>query len=178
MALFFISAVSGTGKTTLMHELRRRGEEAHDADVECFRCSKQTGEPIGYERAKREGYDWIYPPETLQKLKVQSRSKNIFLLGIVDNFDVVKAAAEEFIWMAIPLATLHARLDAREKAYGKSDSEKQSILALYEKIEPAITPTTFTLDATKPVEHIADDLLAHVGDASRRHGRPFDAICE
>lgn len=32
MALYFIYGVSGTGKTTLMHELRNRGKEAHDTD--------------------------------------------------------------------------------------------------------------------------------------------------
>jgi thymidylate kinase len=164
MALFFISAVSGTGKTTLMHELRRRGEEAHDTDAECIRCSKQTGEPITYEEAKRDGYDWIYPSEALQKLKTSSPAKNIFLLGSIDNFDEVKSAADEFIWMSIPLPVLTNRLDAREKEYGKSDSERQSIVDLYEKMESAITPSTFTLDATRPVSEIADDLLAHVSN--------------
>ncbi|HSX30624.1 MAG TPA: hypothetical protein VLE99_01790 [Candidatus Saccharimonadales bacterium] len=145
-----------------MHELRRRGEEAHDTDTECVRCSKQTGKPIGYEEAKKYGYDWIYPPEALQKLKEQSRRKNIFLLGSTDNFEGVKAAADEYIWMAIPLDTLMARLDKREKAYGKSVSERQSILALNQRMQSALEPTAFTLDATKSVEDIATDLLVHV----------------
>lgn len=123
-----ISAVSGTGKTTLMHELRRRGEEAHDTDTECIRCSKQTGKAIGYEEAKRDGYDWICPAEHLQLLKTQSRAKNIFLLGSIDNFDEVKVAADEYIWMSIPLELLVDRLNTREKEYGKSDSERQLIL--------------------------------------------------
>jgi molybdopterin-guanine dinucleotide biosynthesis protein len=167
MALYFISAVSGTGKTTLMHELHRRGEEAHDTDVECIRCSKQTGEPISYEEAKRDGYNWIYPTEHLQLLKTQSRAKNIFLLGSVDNFDEVKASADEYIWMTIPLDALLHRLDTREKEYGKSDSERQPILALYQRMQSATSPTTFMLDATKPVAKIADDLLAHVGRTSK-----------
>ena len=151
-----------------MHELRRRGEDAYDTDVECVRCSKQTGEPISYEEAKKEGYDWIYPAEALQELKAQSRGKNIFLLGSIDNFDEVKSAADEYIWMTIPLDTLITRLDTREKEYGKSASERQSIFTLQKKMESALEPTTFTLDATKPVEKIADDLLAHVGRAPKR----------
>lgn len=161
MALFFISAVSGTGKTTLMRELQRRGEEAHDTDTECIRCSKQTGEPIGYDEAKRDGYNWIYPTEHLQSLKAQSRAKNIFLLGSIDNFGEVKAAADDFIWMTVPLDVLIHRLDTREKEYGKSDSERQPILALYQKMQSTISPSTFTLDATKPVGNIADDLLTY-----------------
>lgn len=150
-----------------MHELHRRSEEAHDTDVECIRCSKQTGEPIGYEEAKREGYDWIYPAEALQQLKTQSHAKNVFLLGSIDNFDEVKAVANEFIWMTIPLPVLLNRLNTREKEYGKSDSERQLIVGLYEKMESAITPATFTLDATKSVSEVADDLLAHVASRSK-----------
>lgn len=164
MSLFFISGVSGTGKTTLMHELRRRGEEAHDTDVECIRCSKQTGKPIGYEEAKKDGYDWIYPNEAIQKLKSQSRGKNIFLLGSIDNPNAVRAIADEYIWMNIPLDVLITRLDTREKDYGKSPSERQLILSLYKKMKSEIGPTIFTLDATKPVEAITDDLMAHVNN--------------
>jgi ribose 1,5-bisphosphokinase PhnN len=162
MALIFISAVSGTGKTTLMHELRRRGEEAHDTDTECIRYSKQTGEIIGYEQAKKEGYDWIYPTEVLRELKARSRTKNVFLLGSIDNFDEVRAAADEYIWMTIPLDILTHRLDTREKEYGKSNSERQLILALYKRMVSTLAPTTFTLDATRSVGDIADSLLAHV----------------
>lgn len=169
MSLFFISAASGTGKTTLMNELRRRGEEAHDTDVECVRCSKATGLPISYEEAKRDGYDWVYPPKSLQKLKLQSHGKNVFLLGTVDNFNEVKLAADEYIWMTIPLDVLLTRLNTREKAYGKSPSERESILSLNEKMRSDIGPEVFTLDATKPVELIADDLLTHVDS---RHEHP------
>jgi thymidylate kinase len=169
MALFFISAVSGTGKTTLMHELRRRGEEAHDTDPECIRCSKQTGDPIGYEEAKKDGYNWIYPAEHLERLKTRSQGKNIFLLGSIDNLDEVKAAADEYIWMSIPLNVLIARLDTREKEYGKSNSERQLILAVYEKMNSELTPATFILDATRPVGDIADDLLAHIDTSIEQH---------
>ncbi len=162
MSLFFISGVSGTGKSTLMHELRERGEEAYDADVDCIRASKVTGEIISYEEAKKEGYDWIYPEEALQKLTEKSATKDIFLLGFVDNLQAVKDAADEFIWMSIPLDVLVQRLDTRQKEYGKSERERKLILDLYEKMSKALEPGTFTLDATKPVEAIADDLLTHV----------------
>jgi len=169
MALYFISGVSGTGKTTLMHELRSRGKEAHDTDVDCIRRSKQTGESLNYDRAKIEGYEWIYPTESLKKLKTQSSTKDVFLLGSIDNFHEVIAAADEYIWMTIPLDLLTERLDKRTKQYGKSDSERKSILALYKEMSVAINPELFTLDATKSVESIADDLLDHVENGSIYH---------
>ncbi len=166
MALYFISGVSGTGKTTLMHELRNRGKEAHDTDVDCIRRSKQTGEILNYERAKAEGYEWIYPSESLNKLKAQSGTKDIFLLGSIDNPDEVIAIADEYIWMTIPLDLLVERLDKREKEYGKSDSERQTIVALYKEMSATIDAGLFTLDATKSVESIADDLLDHIKNSS------------
>lgn len=162
MALYFISAASGTGKTTLVHELRNRGEEAYDTDVECIRRSKLTGEAVNYERAKAEGYDWIYPTESLRELKTKSHTKNVFLIGNIDNFEEVKSAADEYIWMAIPLDVLNERLDNRIKEYGKSASERQLIFSVYKEMSAALDSRVFTLDATKPVEKIADDLLNHL----------------
>jgi hypothetical protein len=78
------------------------------------------------------------PRRTSPMLKIQSRAKSIFLLGSIDNFDEVKAAADEYIWMNIPLETLIARLDTREKEYGKSDSERQLILALYKTMSSTL----------------------------------------
>jgi gluconate kinase len=162
MALYFISAASGTGKTTLMRELHNRGIEAHDTDAECIRRSRLTGEALTYEQAKNEGgYDWIYPTAALKKLKSQSNNKDIYLLGNVDNLDELKADADEFIWMDIPLDVLNERLDKRTKEYGKTASERKLILSVYEKFRSTVEPEIFTLDATKSVEHIADDLLEH-----------------
>jgi hypothetical protein len=145
-----------------MRELRRRGKEAHDTDVECIRRSRLTGEALDREKGKAEGYDWIFPTEELNKLKIQSATKDIFLLGNIDNFEEVKAAADEFIWMNISPDVLNERLDKRVKDYGKSASERELILSVYEKMSTAIGPEVFTLDATQPVEKIADDLLDHI----------------
>lgn len=164
MPLFFIAGVSGTGKTTLMHELRRRGEEAHDMDVECIRLSKFTNKVLNYDEAKKEGYNWIYPTKTLEHLKELSSTKNVFLLGIVDNFEEIKDAANEFIWMSIPLDTLVQRLDSRQKEYGKSERERKLIFDLYKEMSETLETSTFILDARKPVEAIADDLLVHINN--------------
>jgi gluconate kinase len=162
MSLFFISGVSGTGKSTLMEELRQREEEAHDTDSESIRVSKVTGKVLSYKEAKENGYSWIYSKEALHKLKDLSFSKDVFLLGFPDNLQEVKDTASEYIWMSIPRNELIKRLDSRQKEYGKSVRERNLILAQYEKMNKTIEPGTFTLDATKPVNAIADDLLTHI----------------
>jgi len=162
MSLIFVSGVSGTGKSTLMRELRKRGEEAIDMDTDCIRVSKVTGNVISYEEAKRDGYDWIYPKDALQKLKAEAATKDIFILGITDNPQVIQDAADKFVWMTIPLDVLVQRLDSRQKEYGKSERERKLILDQYNTLSNSLKPETFTLDATKPVETIADDLLQHV----------------
>ena len=52
--------------------------------------------------------------------------------------------------------------DTAKNEYGKAENERRQILALYEKMNMALTPTTFTLDATESVIDIADRLVAHV----------------
>lgn len=161
MALYFIDAVPGTGKTTLTHELLRRGEEAHDTDDECIMLSKKTGKIVNYEDRKNDPYDWIYPTEKLKHLKELSKTKNVFLLGSVDNWDEVRAAADEYVWMEIPLDVLQKRLDERHDDYGNSASERESIIRLHKEMEEMGHPNAFKLDATRLIEQIADDLLAY-----------------
>lgn len=168
MSLFFISAASGTGKTTLMKELQKREIEAHDTDVDCIRRSRITGNPLTQEQARVEGgYDWIYPLENLRNLKKASSSRDVFLFGNVDNFQEIKDIADDYIWMDVPLDVLNERLDKRTKEYGKSDTERGLILSVYKEMKSSIDPDVFTLDATKPVELIADDLLNHVNKSSK-----------
>lgn len=162
MALYFISGVPGSGKSTLVEELRYRGEEAHDTDDECVMISKQTGDVVDYDNRKNDPYDWIYPKQSLQKLKDLSVTKDVFIAGSVDNFDDVNNASDEYIWLEISLDELQKRLDTRHKDYGKSKSERQSIVDLHNEMRNLIGPKLFKLDATKNVEQIADELLAHV----------------
>ena len=160
MALYFISGVPGTGKTTLVQELRKHGEEAHDADDECVRVSQTTGKVIDHER---EPFNWIYPKESLNNLKSLSKNKNVFLAGSVDNFQDVYSASDEYIWMDIPLDLLINRLDSRSKKYGKSKKERQYLINLHKEMETVIGKDVFRLDSTKPAEQIADDLLKYTG---------------
>jgi hypothetical protein len=127
-----------------------------------LRVSKTTNEIISFEQAKQEGYKWIYPAGALQELKELSSTKNVFLLGSIDNLQESKDIANEYIWMSIPINVLAQRLDSRQKDYGKSERERKQILDLHKEMSQSLGSKTFTLDATKPVEAIADDLLAHI----------------
>lgn len=161
MALYFISGVSGTGKTTLAHELLHRGVRAYDMDNECVRMAKDEDTVVSYEDAKLYGYRWIYPSNILYEHVQSALNTDIYLLGIVDNLEDVKSIAHEFIWMHIPKDTLIKRLADRKKHYGKSERERELILRQYEDMNSSIDPTTFILDATRPVQEIANDPLIH-----------------
>ena len=145
----------------------KHGEEAYDADSDCIRQSKITTEILSYDRPKAEDYLWIYPLESLAESKMQSTTKDVFLLGAVDNVEAVIAESDEYIWMVVPIELLNERLDKRTKQFGKSLSERKLILSAYHKMSAAHKSGIFTLDATKPVEKIADDLLNHTKLADR-----------
>ena len=82
MALYFISGVSGTGKTTLMHELQSRGKDAHDTDIECIRQSKLTGEIVNYGTTPflQEGY--IKSKQNVTNPIINLKSISLLINGI------------------------------------------------------------------------------------------------
>lgn len=161
MALSFIDAVPGTGKTSLISELRNRGEEAHDTDDECVMISKRTGNVIEHRDRKNDPHDWVYPAEKLAELKELSRTKNVFLSGSIDNYEDVRPAVDNYVWMEIPLDELLRRLAQRRNDFGESDSERDYIISLHKEMEAMGHPKAFKLDATRPIKQIADDLLEY-----------------
>lgn len=158
MALFFIDAVPGTGKTSLIKELKGRGEEAYDTDDDCVMISKKTGKVVEHRDRKGDPHDWVYPIEKIQELKELSRTKNVFLSGSIDNYEDVRPVVDNYVWMEIPLDELLRRLAKRHNDFGESDSEREYIINLHKEMGH---PKAYKLDATKQVSQIADDLLAY-----------------
>ena len=161
MALFFIDAVPGTGKTSLIKELRNRGEDAHDTDDECVMRSKSTGKVIEHRDRKNVPHNWVYPVEKIKELKEASRYNNVFLSGSIDNYEDVRPAVDYYVWMDIPLGELLRRLAERHNDFGESDSEREYIINLHKDMEEMGHPKAFKIDATKSTKQIADELVEY-----------------
>lgn len=141
--------MSGTGKSTVLAELARRGFETVDTDEgDWTRWSNDE-----------DGYVWI--EERIAHLLARERETTLYLSGTVSNQGRFYPAFDAVVLLSAPAAVLMRRIETRtSNNYGKQPAERALIRQHLAEIEPLLRRTcTHQLDATRPVDEIADDLV-------------------
>lgn len=179
---YLIEGVSGTGKTAVCHELRRRGYHAINGDRElAMRGDPKTGEPLAPFQARAEESAawqtpaWAHAHHIWDEAKVKAcvadrRHAVTFFCGGSRNFPRFIHLFDAVFVLNIDEATLTRRLLARpEDEFGGKPSERELILRLHATKED--TPTSAILiDATAPLERVVDEILAQCGEAGQGRG--------
>lgn len=168
---YLIEGVSGTGKTSVCHELRRRGHHALNGDRDLIPNDGRTRSPWGPEGARRDDAEraaWAHGQHVWDMDKVRSyvadeRAAVSFFCGgsrnhacFIDLFDGV------FV-LDVDRETLQCRLAVRpEEEFGGRPVERQLILRLHETRQD-IPSSGVVIDATVPVEEVVDEILRRCG---------------
>jgi dephospho-CoA kinase len=144
-----LTGIAGTGKSTLVGELRRRGHAAFDADDD------------GYSEPAADGR-WSWRLETVRVLLRQHRDDVLFFAGCSE--EQGRLPFDRTVLLTVPAAVIVERLRSRAtNPYGRSDVERAQVLADLRDVEPLLRATAdLVIDATAPVEAIADAVLASV----------------
>ena len=146
-----VTGMSGTGKSTLVRELRRRGFKAYDADDDGF--SEPRGDGRWGWRVERVA-DVLKEGETAPDL--------LFFAGCSE--EQATLPFDYRVLLTAPSEILLQRLTARStNAYGRSAEERAQVLADLADVEPLLRRSAdLILVTTEPTPLIADALLRHV----------------
>ncbi len=159
---YLIEGVSGTGKSSVCRELRRRGYAAVDGDNElAYQGNPQTGE-------KTEGRSHahhIWDVEKVQALVSNTEDEATFFCGGSRNFHRFIDLFDGVFILDVDAETLNERLENRlDNDTGKSKGEREFILRLH-KTKEDIPRGGVTIDATRPLEHVVDEILTRTQGA-------------
>jgi broad-specificity NMP kinase len=171
---YLIEGVSGTGKTSVCHELRRRGYHAINGDRElAYRGDPETGAPVD-ELADKRAVDsmmWRHKHHIwdVDKVKtvVADRSNAIsFFCGGSRNFARFIDLFDGVFVLEVDLETLDRRLAGRgDDEFGGRPSERDLVVRLHATKED--TPKGgIVIDATAPLERVVDEILAKCGQSA------------
>lgn len=162
-----IEGVSGTGKTTVCHELQGRGHHAINGDRElAYSGDPETGEPTS--ASGHAHHLW-----RVDQVKVAVDDTSValsFFCGGSRNFPTFIDLFDAVFVLEVDVDTLNSRLDERAPdEFGHSSDERKLILRLHHTHED-VPKFAVRIDATAPVERVVDDILDQCRE--RKLGRP------
>jgi dephospho-CoA kinase len=141
--------MSGTGKSTVLAELRRHGYEVVDTD-----------EPGWTEWSDEDG-GYVWREERVAELLARDREGPLFVSGAVSNQGRFYPHFDAVVLLSAPLEVLLHRIEGRTtNDFGKTPKERERIISDVAEFEPRMRATcTHELDATQPIETIVAELI-------------------
>lgn len=141
--------MSGVGKSSLLHELARRGYPTVDTDYGDYH------ETIDGERLWRE--------DRIDALLAEEHNAPLFVQGTTRNQVRFYPRFDHIVLLSAPADVLVERLTTRTtNPYGKDRADIAETLDYLETVEPLLREAaTLEVVTTVPVAEVADIVLAH-----------------
>lgn len=145
--------MSGTGKSTVLAELRRRGYEVVETD-----------EPEWMEWSNEDG-GYVWREDRVAELLARGREGPLFVSGTVSNQGRFYPGFDAVVLLSAPLEVLLGRIEHRTtNDFGKTPAERQRIRSDFAAFEHRMRATcTHELDATQSIDDIVAGLI-QIGD--------------
>lgn len=154
---FLVEGVSGTGKTSVCHELRRRGLQALNGDTDlAYQGDPLTGEPVTGVPSHEQH---LWRVDQVRSIADDVTRRFTFFCGGSRNFAQFCDVFDRVFVLDIDADTLRQRLDERpEDEFGSKPAERDFILALH--MAGLDVPAQATvIDATVPLWVVVDEIL-------------------
>ena len=163
MIRVLITGMSGTGKSTLIGELAKRGHRVLDADNPDLAIS----EP-------RENGEWGWRVDRVRELLfADTGSDLLFLSGCSEEQVALYSHFDHIVLLSAPSDVIADRLATRAtNSYGKDRAELARVMGYIETVEPLLRASAdLEIVTTKPPEAVADEVLEHVWISGPRSAR-------
>jgi hypothetical protein len=158
MARILVTGMSGTGKSSALAELGRRGYRVVDTDDPGWR---EYREHVGASDPVHRG-EWLWVEERITRLLDSDDGRSLFVQGCVRNQSTFYDRFDAVVLLSAPAEVILDRVARRAtNNYGKSPVERAMILDDLARVEPLLRAScTHELDAGRPLDDIVADLIA------------------
>jgi dephospho-CoA kinase len=153
-----VTGVSGTGKSSALAELGKRGYRVVDTDEPGWRVYRKYAKPI--DELHRGEFHWV--EDRMAELLDSADGRSLFVAGGVRNQQRFYDRFDAVVLLSAPADVLLDRVARRDtNYYGKTALERAEILADLAEIEPVLREScTHELDASRPLEEVVADLIS------------------
>jgi gluconate kinase len=171
--LYLITGPSGSGKTALAEQLAARGYVCIDADSTpglCYYVNKNN-KPVPYPQGADEtwwsSHNYVWELDRLSKHidSLHPTGAPMFLCGNAGNIKKAWAMFKGVFFLDIPKDVMLERIKAgdRDHNFGQRVDERDQLIRWAEPFKQEMVGLGATvIDATPPIAHVADAILAKV----------------
>ena len=138
--IIYITGISGTGKTTLSNEFKKRGNITIDIDDHAHWEHKETGKTDHWFPGKSVDFfnthQWVCDLEKLKEIFKENSQKDILVFGVVDKEEKLFPLFDKIILLTCDTRVAFKRIDDRvDNEFGKGEVEKEWIKSWKDNFE-------------------------------------------
>lgn len=174
MSLYFVTGVSGSGKSELTLGLRKRGYTAYDTDDDAL--ARWQHNTTGFIHPKSSvkshqrteeflaQHQWNVPREFVEQLSLEARDKPVLICGVANNISQLRDLFEDVFALVIDEETMRTRLTNRtNNDWGKQPHEMEQSLATQREAADVYRSLGYIMiDASRPKDEVIDSILKTV----------------
>jgi predicted ATPase len=155
MRRVLVTGMSGTGKSSALAELGRRGFRVVDTDLPGW------SEWIEDE-ADPDGGGWFWREDRIAELLATGDERTLYVSGTVSNQGKFYDRFDAIVLLSAPAEVILDRVVHRKtNEYGKSPLDRDLILSHLDWVEPRLRATcTHEIDASRSLDEVVDELIA------------------
>ena len=158
MSRILVTGMSGTGKSSALAEVGRRGYRAVDTDDPGWREYRECAE---FSDEVHRG-EWLWVEDRITGLLDCDDGRSLFVQGCVRNQSKFYHRFDAVVLLRAAADVILDRVARRTtNRYGKSPAERAMILDDLARVEPVLRAScTHELDASRPLGEVVADLIA------------------
>lgn len=167
--LYFITGISGSGKTTVGRKLVELGEVAFDSKIQkgLFHFADKNGnQPENYQpnnNAWMQRYRWILNKPMFDELMEQNRNtRRVFLCGGAEDLIQYWPQGKKVFLLKVDSKTMLKRLqeEKRDNNFGKDKQTQDRLLERLDRYQnKMISLGAISIDAIRPINEVIKGIL-------------------
>jgi broad-specificity NMP kinase len=150
MRRVLVTGMSGTGKSSALAELERRGFRVVETDEGDW--SEWSGDEDG----------WVWREDRIAELLAAPGAGTLYVSGCVSNQGTFYDRFDAVVLLSAPAEVILDRIAARTtNDFGKRPADRDVVLSDLVAYEPRLRATcTHEIDTTRPLAEVVDELIA------------------
>jgi shikimate kinase len=158
MTKVLLTGMSGTGKSSALAKLGRRGYRVVDTDEPGWTEWVASSEEVG-------GGERLWVEGRMTELLGSDEGRTLFVQGCVRNQVKFYDRFDAVVLLSAPVEVMLDRIaDRTTNPFGKTRAERELILQDLATVEPLLRAgCSHELDASRPLDEVVDDLIAIAG---------------